>query len=234
MVVRQALALLMVLTLAFPAWGDANIVGSVASSQSATVRGAELTPGSTVFSGDTINVGTRGGARIALPGGAQVQMGENSQISLNRADGRIQLAIARGLVSFRTAEKAEVETLLADATIRSADGLPVIGIINWRSPNSAVVAAQKGVLLITTGDESKSLTLRAGEGAELTLAQDKDQENEKNKKKRRAAGGYWPASKVVAAALILGGAATAIGILLGRGEVDQANKGNAISPFRFP
>ena len=78
MFARQVLALLLVLLLAFPAWGDPNIVGSVASSQSATVRGTNLTPGSTIFSGDTIEVGAHGSAWITLPGGAQVQVAENS------------------------------------------------------------------------------------------------------------------------------------------------------------
>lgn len=250
MFIRQALALLLVLMLTFPAWASPTVVGNVASSDSATVRGAGLTPGSTVFSGDTIAVGPKGTARIALTGRAQVEMGGNSQVRLTRTSDTVQVTIDRGLAAFLTTEKSGVEAILGDATIRPANAMPAIAVINVRSPQEAIIAAQKGSLWITTAHDSKTVTLKEGEGAEVTLSQDKTQDNspqtqtpeeEKKKKKKPAgiilpAGSTWTAGKVVTIALILGGVATAIGFLLGQSEVklSQTVKCTAVSPFKCP
>ncbi len=68
MLFRQVLAVSLGLLLAFPAGASPNIVGNVSSNQSATVRGTDLTTGSTILSGDTIDVGARGSAQIMLVG----------------------------------------------------------------------------------------------------------------------------------------------------------------------
>ncbi len=237
---RQALALLLVLLLAFPAWGDPVVVGNVASSQSATVRGTTLAPGSTIFSGDTVEVGTRGSAWITLTGGAQVKVGENSQVRLAKTTDSIQLIIDRGGALFRTAEKSPVEALLGDATIRSADSLPAVGIIIVHDAQSAVIAAQKGMLLISTAHDSKNVTLREGERAEVTLVPQQDTDQDKNKKKKGGAavpaGSSLTAGKAVLIAAILGGVTTAIARLLSDQETKHTTTDNcnAVSPFRCP
>ncbi len=244
MFARQVLAVLLALLLALPAWGEPNVVGNVVSSRSASVRGASLTPGSTILSGDTIDVGPQGRAWITLARGAQVYVSENSLVSLAKTPDEIQLTVHRGGASFRTAEKSPVEALLGDATVRSADGLPAVGIINVRDSQSGVIAAEKGTLLITTEHDSKSVTLREGEGAEVTLVpqQDTDQEKEKKKKKRGAAaagtvpGGSLTAGKAVIIAAIVGGATVGIAVWLLNREPSNTVQSNcnAVSPFRCP
>ncbi len=240
MCARQLLAWLLALTLASPAGAASTVVGNVASSESATVRGTALTPGSTVFSGDTIEVGPKGIARVALTDGAQVQMAGNSQVRLTKSSETIQLTIDRGLTAFLTTEKSALEALLGDATVRPAKGTAAIGVINVRSPETAVIAAQKGTLLISTAHDSKTVTLREGQGAEVTLAPDNPQQTPEEKKKKKGGaavpGGSWSAGKVVIIAAILGGVATGIGFLLGQNEVEltQQQKCLAVSPFRCP
>jgi hypothetical protein len=236
MLTKQALAVILVPLLALPAWANPIVVGSVSRSKVATVRGTELTPGHTIFSDDTIVVGKHGSAWIALTDGAQVQLAEQSQVRLTKSADKVQLTIDRSLASFRTAEKSEVEALLGDATIRSADAMPAVGIISVRSPQSAIIAAQKGALLISTAHDARSLTLREGEAAEVKLVPEQD--NDKNKKKvpGAAPAGSWTAGKVVILAVILAGTATGIGVLLGQNEVQlsQTEKKNAVSPFTLP
>src|SRR5574337_159087 len=106
MVPRKPLAATLVLLLAFPAWGEPSVVGNIASSQAATVRGTSVTPGSTIFSGDIIEVGARGSARLALVGEAQLQVAQNSQVRLTKTSEVIQVAVERGGISFRAAEKS--------------------------------------------------------------------------------------------------------------------------------
>ncbi len=231
---RQLLAFLLVLMLAFPAWTSPNIVGNVSSSESATVRGTNLTPGSTILSGDAIDVGARGSAQILLVGGAQLRMLEDSQVRVTRTTDVIQVSVQRGVASFRTAENSSVEALLADATIRSADRLPAVGIISVRSPQSAMIAAEKGTLLITTTHDSKSVTLHEGDAAEVTLVPERAKD--KDKGGGAVPAGATSAARVVLIAIIVGGAITAAALLLGRGETQLTTlqKCNSVSPFRCP
>ncbi len=232
---KQALTVVFVLLLALPAWGEPSVVGNVASSQAATVRGTDLTPGHTIFSDDTIVVGIHGSAWIALTGGAQVQLAEQSQVRLTKSADKVELTIDRGLASFRTAEKSEVEALLGDATIRSANGMPAVGIISVRRPQSAIVAVQKGGLVMITAHDAKSLTLREGEAADVRLVPEQDKDKDKSKGGPAAPGGSWTADKTVILAVIIRGTATAIGVLLGQSEVQlsETEKKNAVSPFRL-
>ncbi len=212
---KRVLAVILLLLLAFPAWGGPSVVGSVASSQSATVRGNRLAPGSTIHSGDTIEVGAQGSAWIALLGGAQVQLGEKSQARLTKTTEKMQLTIDRGLASFRTVEKSEFEALLADATIRSANGRPALGIISVRSPQLAVIAAKRGALLISTAHDLKSLTLEEGQGVDVTLI---------------------PGATTSQSTAILGGAVAASGALLGETVLnpDQGGGCSGSSPPTSP
>jgi len=240
MVARNGLAVLLASLLAFPVYGDPSAVGSFTGGQSASIRGVSLSPGATVFSGDAIEVGTGGSAHIALVGGSQVQVGQESQIRLEKTSNRVQLFIDRGIASFRTGGDSGVEALLADATIRSADGTPAVGIVQIRSPQAAVIAAQKGALVISIAHDGKNVVLREGDAAEVTLAQDTQQtEQQKNKKKRAGAAvpaGSMSTGKVVLIAAIIGGVATAIGVLLAHNETQQSDKDkcNAVSPFKCP
>ncbi len=217
MLTKRVLAVILLLLLAFPAWGGPSVVGSVASSQSATVRGTRLAPGSTILSGDAIEVGAQGSAWIALLGGAEVQLGEKSQARLTKTTEKIQLTIDRGLASFRTVEKSEFEALLADATIRSANGRPALGIISVRSPQLAVIAAKRGALLISTAHDLKSLTLEEGQGVDVTLIP----------------GATTTSSQSTA---ILGGAVAASGALLGETVLnpDQGGGCSGSSPPTSP
>ncbi len=233
MVLRPALSIALALLLAFPAWANPNVVGSVSSSQSATVRGANLTLSSTVFSGDTIDVGALGRAQIMLPGGAQVRVAENSQVRLTRMRGVTQLTIHRGSALFRTVDNSPVEALLADATIRSADGGPAVGMISVRGPHSAIIGAEKGTLRITTAHDSSSVTLREGDAAEVSVLPAKPKE--------AVQGGTSPAGsagagQVVIIAVIVGGITTAIALLLSHHEAQSTGKQkcDSVSPFRCP
>jgi hypothetical protein len=93
---KQLLALVIVLFAAVSASSKPAVVGSVMSSQAATVRDANLKAGFTIFSGDTIEVGPGGSAWIALPNGGQVQVAADSQVRLTKTADAIELTINRG------------------------------------------------------------------------------------------------------------------------------------------
>jgi len=225
---RKLLACLLVLLLAFPAWANPTVVGSVVRSQAASVQGVRLATGSTLYSGDTIHVDAGGAARIALPDGALIQLTENSLVQLARNDATTQLIVDRGSLAFRSTEKSPVEALLGDATIRSADDNLAVGIIQMRGPDAAVIMAEKGRLSIQLAHDGSLTTLREGEGMEVRLVADTAE----------AQSGPAPAGRsrrrrVILLAIILTGAMTAIALLLANQEPDL-NNCNAVSPFRCP
>ena len=142
----------------------------------------------------------------------------------------------RGGASFRTLEKSPVEARLGDATIRAANGLPAVGVINVRNSQSAVIAAEKGALVITTAHNSKSVTLREGGGAEVILAQAQDQDKDKKDRGGAVPAGSTERRRWVVIVRILAGAATGIGALVGRRDPGHTTPENcnAVSPFRCP
>ncbi len=225
---RQPLAAVLMILLSSPAWSAPNIVGTVASSQSATVQGTALIPGTTVFSGDTIEVGPRGTARIALPGGAQVEVAENSRVRVSRASERTQFEVTRGGAIFRTSEQAPVEVRLAEVTVRAASGSSAIGLVAMLNPNSAAVQSEKGELVVTTDYDSKTVTLREGEVAEVKLepADSPSAPQDKEAQKRRKV-------RVILIGVGAAIAATAIAIGLNHNEpsLSEEQKKAAVSPI---
>jgi hypothetical protein len=96
MIRKQLLAVVIVLFAAITASSKPVVVGSVMNCQAATVRGANLKAGFTIFSGDTIEVGPGGSAWIALPNDGQVQVSADSQVRLTKTADAIELTINRG------------------------------------------------------------------------------------------------------------------------------------------
>jgi hypothetical protein len=153
-----------------PAFSASAPLGNVTMSNVATVRDTPLTAGSTVFSGDAIAVGDNGNIRIALTDGAQAEILSGSVVRLAKEGDMVQMSVDRGQMSFRTSGNNKIEGLLPDATVRPADSKDVIAIIQTFGPKHAIVASEKGTLLITTLHDSRTITVREGEAADLSPA----------------------------------------------------------------
>lgn len=226
--VRQAVAAILVVLLAFPAWSASSVVGTVARSTGATSGGTALQSGGTVFSGDTIEVNGTGAAWIALEGGARLQISSASQVRLERSGDKVSVELGRGRVAFRAG--GGFEARLADATVR-ASGSAATGHVYWTEERRALIAAEKGVLLVSTAGSAKTITLREGEGVEVTMeAAPAPQVG--NPANAKTLSGKW----IAILGVIVGVTVTAIAIALNRGETElsQQDRRNEISPFKFP
>ncbi len=90
MMAGRGLALLLIALLAVPATTSpstgalavATPIGTISQSDAANVGGAGALPGSTVFSGDSIEVGPRGSAWILMNGGGNVRLSPDSSVRL--------------------------------------------------------------------------------------------------------------------------------------------------------
>ena len=96
MYARKAAAITVVLLLSAVVKAKSVPIGTVSSCKVAAIHGTNLVPGTTIFSGDTIDVGAQGSAWIALQGGGQVQVFENSTVLLTKSPNSIQVTVDRG------------------------------------------------------------------------------------------------------------------------------------------
>jgi hypothetical protein len=71
-------------------------IGIVSSCDGASIGGTALVPGTTIFSGDKIDVGAGGKVFVAVAGGGQVQVFENSTVQLTKSPDSIQVTVDRG------------------------------------------------------------------------------------------------------------------------------------------
>ena len=172
---RKFLAAFLSFVAVSPVWGGAEPLGNITFSNDATVRHTQLAPGSTVFSGDVISVSERGAARIALVGGAQAEILNNSSVQINKTADSVQMAVEGGRVSFHAAGESTFSALINGATVRPVGGTETSGVIQLLSDTHAFVAAQKGTLLLTTAADGKTYTLQEGQAADLTATEDPQQ-----------------------------------------------------------
>lgn len=226
---RQLIAAVLVLLMAFPAWANASgsgVIGTVALSQATKLRGTTLTSGSTILSGDTIEVNPSGAAWIAVTGGSQIQIGESSEIRLAKTEERVEFLLERGRAMFNSAERAPSVAHLADATIQAVGG-PASGLVEVRGPNEVFIAAAKGSLEIRTTHDNYAMTLREGEGVTVRMAAEPVPQG--NKKPRGA--GAWSTGHVLLLALGIGAAVGITAAILAHRETTQSNPCLAVSPF---
>ena len=166
---QQLLGAVLIALLASPAWSQNQIAGTVLVSQSATMGGAPLPSGSTVFSGESVSVDQTGGAEINVAGGGRIEVFRDSSVQLSRIASRVEFAVLRGGVSFLAGPTDALETTLGDATIHAKEPSSV-GVLHLENPDSAVVFTKKGTLTIETAHDAKSVDVPEGSAVSITLA----------------------------------------------------------------
>ncbi len=223
MILRRVLALMVMSLMAVPGWAAPGAsVGTVQGSHDAIVRGTTLVPGTTVYSGDRINVGAHGSAWISLPRGGQVILSSNSQASLERAGTAepVRLVMEKGYGKFRPGANGPLEAILGDATIRTADATGV-GYINVVNGNSALIGAEKGNVVVTTPTGSTTVP----EGMALTVRMDGTQTQSSG---NASGSGMTTSTKIIVGALIIG---AATGIAAGVALNESGTSQRIESPF---
>jgi hypothetical protein len=178
MLVRKSLAFVLVALMALPGYGNPAAVGIVQGSNDATLRGTNLIPGTTVYSGDVVQVGENGNAQIALGGNSQLVLAQNSMAELRHSSAKepIQIDVQNGFARFRSSAASPVIALLGDATIRSANG-DGIGAIKITGANSALISAEQGSLVVTPANTSTATTIPQGMVLTVTMQPDSPQQS---------------------------------------------------------
>jgi hypothetical protein len=247
MMARRGLVALLVALLAVPAAASpstgspavATPIGIFSYSDSALIGGAGALAGTTVFSGDIIEVGPRGSAGILLHGGMQVHVSAASRLRLKELAGakQIELEMFSGAARFRTCEASPVLARLADAVVRAKGADPAIGIISLLSRTKAMIGAEKGELLVTTAHDGNSVTLREGDAVEVTLVDPPAPAPGKPQGTNKTTGAHaLTGPQVAILSVVLGGVAVGVGLKLAMDNkgLTDLQKQNMVSPFKFP
>jgi hypothetical protein len=247
MMLRKVLAALLTALLAIPAAASADSgtsavatpIGTFSYSDSAIIGGAGALAGTTVFSGDMIEVGPRGSAWILLNGGMQVGVSSASRLRLKeQASGKnqIEMEMFSGTARFRTSEATPVVARLADATVRAKGANPAVGIISLLSRNKAIIGAEKGDLLVSTAHDGKSVRLREGESVEVLLVDPSAPGNPQDKNNKTTGAKTLSGGQVAIIGVVLAAVVIAIGIKLAKDNkgLTDLEKQNLVSPFKFP
>ena len=249
MMFRRGLAALLIAVLAVPLAASANTgatvsaapIGSFSYSNSVMVGGASALAGTTVFSGDTVEVGPRGSAGILLNGGMQVLVSSASRLRLKEiaaGKNQFEMEMFSGAARFRTSAAAPLLARLADATVRAKGANSAVGIISVLSRNKAIIGAEQGELLVSTAHDGKSLTLHEGETLELTLANEPaSAQKDADKGKGNGNGAYMFSGKQIAVlGSVLAGSILLAGITVANRNngLTRARQQDLISPFRLP
>lgn len=248
MMARNGLAALLVVFLAVPAGASPSTtprttvipIGAVSSGESTNIGGASAVAGTTVFSGDVIEVGPRGSAWLLLNGGTQVRIAPDSRVRLALAASKspastsnpIEIEVFSGTATFRTSEASPVWARLADAIIRAKGARPAVGVVAVRGDNKAMVVAEKGELWVSTTHDAKSVTLREGEAVEATLVPAPPEPGPQGSKSTPGLTGKQLAILGTTIAVI----ATIIWLKLSHDNkgLTDTQKRNMVSPFQFP
>ncbi|HEV2386905.1 MAG TPA: hypothetical protein VGS20_06565 [Candidatus Acidoferrales bacterium] len=214
---RQALALALSALLAIPLWaGPSAPAGTIASSNGATVSGTAAAAGSSVFSGDTVAVPGNGGASVTLTGGSRVLLGSDTEARVLRTSAGFSLEIVRGGAAFTSSSKSAVEGQLADLTFRPANpNQDSAGTLAYKGSSRALLVANKGDWIVTTGRDGRSMILHSGERIEGAIGPDQNSnsndQDQQNKKKKRRLGAFLIGGAIV-------GGATGLALAYGQSE----------------
>jgi ferric-dicitrate binding protein FerR (iron transport regulator) len=191
----KATAVLVVLFLAFPVLANqppVPVIGNVTDCQSASLLGAPLRVGSTIFTGDSVQVNSGGEVRIALPGGGQIQIFEKSVVRFVKSGEKVEFGLDQGRAGFRSPANSSAVARIADATIQAIQG-PATGLVEIRSDNFAYIAATKGTLEIRTEHDNSTLVLAEGIAATIPIEQEPAGESgDKNK-----SAGVWGKGRIL-------------------------------------
>ena len=147
-----------------PMMAGSAAVGSVAGSRNATLSGQEMVPNTTVFSGDSLQVGN-GVAVVAMDKGSRMVFGQQTEASFLRTANDVTVLLGHGNVSlYHPGQSQGLRVKAGDVTVEPAGGYKTLGEVAML--NGAVqVTAKEGTLQV----EGQGRTQEVGQGKTVTV-----------------------------------------------------------------
>jgi hypothetical protein len=143
-------------------------VGHVTQTNAASIQQTELTIGTTLYNGDTIDTAESGSMHAAVQS-SQLALEPSSSATLEECTDELHVLVNYGTVNFNAAAADKVEFIIAQGIVRPSNG-SASGRIALISSREAVISATQGSLDID--DDGKHTTIPEGKTYKITLGGD--------------------------------------------------------------
>jgi hypothetical protein len=148
-------ACLMSCLLMTPVWGaSAGALGTVVSSDRASVGGAGAAVGTTVFDGDKLSTADLGSVQLRTAA-ARFLLSASSVATVSGAAGMPEATLLRGSATFSTSNAKAFALNALTAVIKPKSDEPTIGQVTVLGEKQLLVKCTRGALTITVGDDSR-------------------------------------------------------------------------------
>jgi hypothetical protein len=144
-------------------------VGHVTQTNAASIDQTELTVGTTLYNGDTVDTAESGSMHAGVHS-SQLELDPSSSATLEECTDELHVLVNYGTVNFNAAAADKVEFIIAQGIVRPLDGGSASGRISLVSSREAVVSATQGSLDID--DDGKHTTIPEGKTYKITLGGD--------------------------------------------------------------
>jgi hypothetical protein len=161
-----------------PVWGaSAGVLGTVVSSNRASIGGTGAAVGTTVFAGDMLSTADAGSVQLRT-GAARLQLSESSSATVKEEGGTPEATLLRGSAIFSTANAKAFALKASTAVIRPKSDEPTIGQVTMLSEKQLVVKCSRGALTITVGDDSRVIPEGSAYRVVLDPAESEEAQNQ--------------------------------------------------------
>lgn len=149
-------AVLFVLSIvaAVPAFAGSVVIGSAVAGSNALIGDQTLIPGTTIISGDKLQV-ANGAAIVTMGTGSRMVFGRDTVASFDREADGISATLAKGSVSVyhSAADKSALRTKVGDGVVTPVSGFVTVGEIAMIG-NNLVVSTKEGEMKLEGGGKS--------------------------------------------------------------------------------
>lgn len=144
-------------------------LGMVVASQAGYLDRTQAATGVDVYSGDVLSTDPGGTLRLKVKA-TQLYLLSASAATLAKTDTVLHAHLSSGIIGFSTVPDDHLEIETPIATVRPANGQRAFGQVTIAGPDTILVAAYRGSLIVNGHGEER--TIKEGEAYNVRLAQD--------------------------------------------------------------
>jgi hypothetical protein len=151
-----------------PVWGatTTGALGTVVSSNGASVGGADAAVGTTIFNGDRLSTADMGSVQLRTQA-ARFLLAAASAATVNEDGGTPTATLLRGSGTFSTSNANAFALNALTAVIKPQSDEPTVGQVTVLGEKQLLVKSIRGSLTITVGDDSR--VIAEGEAYRIVL-----------------------------------------------------------------
>ncbi len=146
---------------------DQEVIGKVASSSGASLRGIAIPGEGTILSGDTLSTNKGGGALVELSPTVRASLSEETSVRLQNVGGHLSAQMSSGTLVTETSGKDALVVETPKYKINPVEQGKSVYVVAMLPDKSTVIAAPSGQVSITEISSSRSYLLSEGQYVQI-------------------------------------------------------------------